>query len=229
MKRKINIFSILLATSFLLFVACQKENIYEGINNKAVQKTDPLIALDRIMDTPVVMGKVVLDNNDQFKSGWILDTKAKLHQFQLEATASFPTKSTSKSALLLETILKNTTELEQVDATTLMQKARTLEEIGHTPAVYRAGETDVNTAIYFYFANVSNTTCEASNGQPISYITNVGCDTDASNLSNCTSETSITTMMIHAEGKKEVSLPYDLGQPLVNYMNSIVKEHEEAN
>lgn len=229
MKSKIYNFSLLLAASFFLLVACQKENIYEEINNKEVQKVDPLIAIDRIMDTPVVMGKAILDKKNQFKSGWIIDTEAKLHQFQLEEAASFPTRFTPKSELLLATILKNTTELEQVDATTLMQKARTLEEINHTPAVYRSGETDVNTAVYFYFADASTTTCEASNGTPITYATFVGCDVNASDLRNCTVENSITTMMIHAEGKEEVSLPYDLGQPLVNYINSIVKKHEQAN
>jgi len=169
MKSKFYTFSFLLIASLFLFVACQKENIYEDINNRTVQKADPLIAIDHMMDTPVVMGKAVLDKNDQFQSGWIIDKAAKLHQFQLDEATLFPARFTAKSEVLLATILENTTELEAVDAMTLMQKARTLEEINFTPPVYKSGEEGVNTTVYFYFANVSNTTCDASNGVPISY------------------------------------------------------------
>lgn len=229
MTKKINIFSILIAAFCFLFVACQKENIYEGINNREVQQVDPFIALDKMMDTPVVMGKVVLDNDNQFQSGWIIDKEAKLHQFQLAEAASFPTRFTAKSELLLATILNNTTELAQVDAMNLMQKARALDEFGHIPAVYRSGEEEATTDVYFYFSDVSNTTCEASNGAPISYVTASGCEADASTLVNCTSSNSITTMMIHAEGKVSVTLPENLGQPLVSYMNKMISEHDESN
>ena len=110
-----------------------------------------------------------------------------------------------------------------------MLKARALEELRHYPSTFRTGEEDVNTSVYFYFANVNNTTCEASNGQPISFVTSAGCEGDAASLSNCTSENSLTTMIIQATGQEEVSLPHDLGLPLVSYMNSIVEEYEEAN
>ena len=229
MTKKINIFSILIAASFFLFVACEKENIYEAIDNREVQKVDPFIALDKMMDTPIVMGKAVLDNNDEFQSGWIIDKAAKLHQFQLAEAASFPTRFTAKSELLVETILKNTTELAEVDAMNLMREARILDEFGHIPAVYRSGEEEASTDVYFYFADVSNTTCEASNGAAISYVTSTGCEADASTLRNCTTENSITTMMIHAEGGVSVTLPENLGQPLVSYMNRMIREHDESN
>ncbi len=228
MKRKMNLFAILFTASFFLFVACQKENIYEDIDNREIQKVDPLIAIDRIMDTPVVMGKVVLDNNDQFQSGWMIDKQAKFHKFQLSEVISFPTRTTSDSELLLETVLKNTTELAQINAVDLMQRARTLEELEYQVPVYRSGEADASTEVYFYFANISNTTCEY-NGNPVSFVSTAGCGVGANELTNCTTSNSITTMIIHSVGKSKVTIPYDLGQPLVSYMNSLILEHDESN
>jgi len=214
--------------SFFLLVACQKENIYESIDNRATQKVDPLVAIDRIMDTPVVMGKIVLDDKEEFKAGWFIDKKAKLHQFQLAEAASFPIKVTANSELLLETILKNTTELKEVNAANLVQKVRTLEELEHHRPIYRSGESDANTNIYFYFANVDHTTCEY-NGAPISFVSTAGCDVSSNSLVNCTTANSITTMIIEIDGKAKVTLPYDLGLPLVSYINSVVEEQEESN
>lgn len=227
MKKNINLFSLLLIT-VLLFSACQKENIYEDIDNRTIQQVDPLIAIDRIMDTPVVMGKVVLDKHDQFKSGWIIDEKAKLYKCQLGETASFPTRTTSNSELLLEALLKNTTELAQIDAMGLLQKARNLEELEYHVPVYRSGEEEATTDVYFYFADVSNTTCE-NNGTPISFVSTAGCGVPASALTNCTTTNSITTMVIHTEGKSRLTIPNDLGQPLINYMNNLIVEHGESN
>ena len=60
-------------------------------------------------------------------------------------------------------------------------------------------------------------------------MTSIGCgpDVNPSSLQNCVTESSVTTLIIHAEGTTNAALPQEQGTQFINYIDHLIGEHGE--
>ena len=217
MKRRIHTISLCALILIFSVTSCQKAEYLTGVNEK-IEKADPFVQINSIMDTEIVIGTVKLDNNGIVKLGWLIDKKGELYRINVKEEIAFSIKNTPNSDYMVQKLLDNSTPKDKVDGLELLLTSRKIFEMGHSIPKYLDGDGSEESRVYFTFVRVSGFT--SSSGTVTQ-----GCES-AFGASSAEENSSISTLIIHAEGKTRTIQSSENAQLIVDYLDAIIAEQQ---